>query len=132
MPGFLADTAMIEGIMAPRRTGGVTVAYFDVVAFVSKLEGMGVKLTAVPLADGTLRISRWITLAAAEHATQIQDLWASAIGENQAHIDLLATHLSRATPAPSSAMKAPDGISSAAAPAKSRSPLGPERQAAHQ
>jgi len=32
---------------------------FDVEAFIAKLAGMGMKLTAVPLADGTLKIYRW-------------------------------------------------------------------------
>jgi len=67
---------------------------FDVAAFVAKLERMGVKLTAIPLADGKLRINRWRMLHAVEHTQQIQDLWASQIGDNQARIDVLAAHLS--------------------------------------
>ena len=66
---------------------------FNVDAFVAKLERLGVKLTAIPLADGKLRINRWRMLHAAEHTKQIQDLWASEIGDNQARIDLLASHL---------------------------------------
>jgi hypothetical protein len=66
---------------------------FDVEAFVASLDRMGLKLTAVPLADGKKRVSRWRMLQAAEHAQQIQDLWASQIGDNQARIDLLAAHL---------------------------------------
>ena len=68
---------------------------FDVEAFVANLERMGVKLTAVPLADGKTRINRWRMLHAA-HAKQIDNLWASQIGENQARIDLLAAHLAGA------------------------------------
>ena len=71
---------------------------FDVEAFVTRLDRMGMKLTAVPLADGKLRISRWRMAGAVEHAQQIQDLWASQIGDNQERIDLLAAHLSRAAP----------------------------------
>ena len=66
---------------------------FDVEAFVVNLERMGVKLTAVPLADGKTRINRWRMLHAVDHAKQIDNLWASQIGENQARIDLLAAHL---------------------------------------
>jgi hypothetical protein len=69
---------------------------FDVEAFVANLERMGVKLTAVPLADGKTRINRWRMLHAVDHAKQIDTLWASQIGENQARIDLLAAHLARA------------------------------------
>jgi hypothetical protein len=66
---------------------------FDVEAFVANLERMGVKLTAVPLADGKTRINRWRMLHAVDHAKQIDNLWTSQIGENQARIDLLAAHL---------------------------------------
>jgi hypothetical protein len=66
---------------------------FDVVAFVAKLERLGVKLTAIPLADGKLRINRWRMLHAAEHTQQIQDLWVAEVGDDQARIDLLASHL---------------------------------------
>jgi hypothetical protein len=76
-------------------------AEFDVEAFISKLAGLGMKLTAVPLADGRVKIYRWRMMGAFEHATEIEALWASQIGNNQARIDLLASHLSSATgPAP--------------------------------
>jgi hypothetical protein len=68
---------------------------FDVEAFVAKLESLGVKLTAVPLADGTMRISRW-RMPNAVDASQIDSLWASQIGGNQARMDLLAAHLAPA------------------------------------
>ena len=71
---------------------------FDVEAFVARLDRMGMKLTAVPLADGKLRINRWRMMHSVEHAQQIEYLWASQIGDNQARIDLLAAHLSRAVP----------------------------------
>jgi hypothetical protein len=74
---------------------------FDAVAFVDKLERMGVKLTAIPLADGKLRINRWRMMHAAQNSQQIQDIWTSQIGENQARIDLLAAHLSRVAPSKS-------------------------------
>src|SRR3974377_130016 len=71
---------------------------FDVEAFVAKLESLGVKLTAVPLADGRTRINRW-RMPHAVDAIQIESLWASQVGNNQGRIDLLAAHL-----APASAM----------------------------
>ncbi len=71
---------------------------FDAEAFVARLERMGLKLTCVPLADGKVRINRWRMLNAGEHTQQIQDLWASQIGEDQARIDVLAAHLSRVAP----------------------------------
>jgi len=66
---------------------------FDIEAFVAKLERLGLRLTAVPLADGRLRVNRWRMLGAAENAKQIQDLWAAQVGDDQDHMDLLATHL---------------------------------------
>ena len=71
---------------------------FDAEAFVARLERMGLKLTCVPLADGKVRINRWRMLNAAEHTQQIQDLWASQIGDDQARIDVLAAHLARVAP----------------------------------
>jgi hypothetical protein len=69
---------------------------FDVEAFITKLDRMGMKLTAVPLADGKLRVSRWRMLNACEHAQQIQDLWSTQIGNDQERIDVLAAHLDKA------------------------------------
>jgi hypothetical protein len=66
---------------------------FDVAAFIAKLDDMGLRLSTVPLADGKLRVNRWRTLKATEHAQQIQDLWTTQIGNNQARMDLLAAHL---------------------------------------
>jgi hypothetical protein len=71
---------------------------FDVEAFITKLDRMGMKLTAVPLADGKLRVSRWYMLNATEHAQQIQDLWTTQIGNDQERIDILAAHLAKAAP----------------------------------
>ena len=73
---------------------------FDVAAFVAKLERMGVRLTSVPLADGKLRINRWRMLHAAENTKQIQDLWTSELGDNQARIDFLAAFLEARTATP--------------------------------
>ena len=69
---------------------------FDVEAFITQLDRMGMKLTAVPLADGKLRVSRWRMLDACEHAQQIQDLWSTQIGNDQERIDVLAAHLDKA------------------------------------
>jgi len=90
---------------------------FDIVAFVAKLDGMGVKLTAVPLADGTLRVNRWRMMGAAEHAQQIQDLWTSQIGDSQARVDLLAAHLSRVAPSTSVPSKMASRLRAASAAA---------------
>jgi hypothetical protein len=75
-------------------------AEFDVAAFVARLERMGVRLTAIPLADGKLRINRWRMLHAAENTQQIQDLWASQIGDDQARINLLAAFVNSRTATP--------------------------------
>ena len=71
-------------------------ADFDVEAFITTLDRMGMKLTAVPLADGKLRVNRWCMLNAAEHAQQIQDLWTTQIGNDRERIDVLAAHLANA------------------------------------
>lgn len=73
---------------------------FDVEAFVAKMDRMGLKLTAVPLADGKFRVNRWRTMEAVRHTQQIQDLWASQIGEDQKRIAMLAAHLTDAAGAP--------------------------------
>jgi hypothetical protein len=72
---------------------------FDVEAFVTKIEAMGMRLTAVPMADGKLRVYRWRLMAAFEHSHQIKALWKSQIGDDQARIDVLASRLAGA-PAP--------------------------------
>ena len=77
---------------------GIEMQEFDVEAFVAKLDEMGVKLTAVPLADGKFRVNRWRMMNAVEHSKQIQDLWTTQIGDNQDRIDQLAAHLSQAAP----------------------------------
>jgi hypothetical protein len=71
---------------------------FDVEAFITNLDRMGMILTAVPLADGKLRVSRWCMLNAAEHAHEIDDLWTTQIGNDQERIDVLAAHLAKAVP----------------------------------
>lgn len=68
-------------------------AEFDAAAFVAKLERMGMRLTAVPLADGKVRINRWHMMHAADNTKQIQSLWAHELGEDQARIDVLAAFL---------------------------------------
>jgi hypothetical protein len=73
-------------------------ADFDVEAFIRKLDGMGMKLTAVPLADGKFRVSRWCMMKANEHAQQIQDLWTRQIGDDQERVDVLAAHLAKLAP----------------------------------
>jgi len=96
---------------------------FDVEAFITKLDRMGVKLTAIPLADGKLRVNRWCMLSATEHAQQIRDLWTTQIGNDRERIDLLAEHLAKAA-----APEAADCISSA--PSRIDSPSIAEPNAA--
>ena len=72
---------------------------FDIATFVARMDRMGLKLTAVPLADGKYRLNRWRTMQAVENNQQIQDLWASQIGTNQNRIDQLASHLAQAAAA---------------------------------
>src|SRR5215831_8779444 len=91
-------------------------ADFDIEAFITKLDRMGMKLTAVALADGKLRVNRWCMLNAAEHAQQIQDLWTTQIGNDRQRIDVLAAHLANAA-----AEKAVDCISSVPLPIGSQS-----------
>ena len=97
-------------------------AEFDVTAFVAKMDGMGVKLTAVPLADGKVRVSRWRMMQSVENAKQAEDLWTSQIGNNQARIDVLAKHLTAQVP------PAPRGVLTQVPPAKgvSQSPPDPK------
>jgi hypothetical protein len=71
---------------------------FDVEEFVAEMDRMGLKLTAVRLADGKYQVSRWRMSGAFEHTKQIQDLWTSQIGDNQSRIDQLTAHLSQAEP----------------------------------
>jgi hypothetical protein len=59
---------------------------------------MGVKLTAIPLADGKLRVNRWCMLSATEHAQQIENLWITQIGDDRERIDILAAHLAKTAP----------------------------------
>jgi len=73
---------------------------FDVEAFVTQLDGMGLKLTAVPLADGKYRVNRWRTMDAVQHRQKIQDLWTSQIGNSQSRLDTLAAHLAQAAAKP--------------------------------
>jgi hypothetical protein len=68
---------------------------FDVEGFVAEMDRMGLKLTAVPLADGKYLVNRWRMSGAFEHAKQIEDLWTSQIGNNQSRIDQLAAYLSQ-------------------------------------
>jgi len=66
---------------------------FDVESFVAEMDRMGVKLTAVPLADGTVRVNRWRTMQAVEHGHRIDHLWGSQVGHDRARMETLAAHL---------------------------------------
>jgi hypothetical protein len=66
---------------------------FDIDAFITDLERLGVKLTTIPLPDGTYRVNRWRILEASAHAEQIERLWATHLGDNQTRMRLLADRL---------------------------------------
>jgi hypothetical protein len=72
-----------------------TMSEFDVDAFITKLERLGLKLTATRLLDGTYRVNRWRMPDAITHAQQIEDLWAKHIGDDKARMILLGTHVAR-------------------------------------
>jgi hypothetical protein len=73
-------------------------ADFNVEGFVAKMDSMGLKLTAVPLAGGKFRVNRWKMLQAVEHTKQIEDLWNEQVGGDQSRMDQLAAHLFQAEP----------------------------------
>jgi hypothetical protein len=73
--------------------GGGVMNAFDVESFVAEMDRMGVKLTALPLADGTVRVNRWRTMQAVEHGHKIDHLWGSQVGHDQARMETLAAHL---------------------------------------
>jgi hypothetical protein len=50
---------------------------FDAEGFVAAVEQLGLLLTAVRLADGTVRLNRWRTPDAVIHAQRIEALWAA-------------------------------------------------------
>jgi hypothetical protein len=101
------------------------VSDFDVEAFVSRLEGMGMKLTVVPLADGRFRVSRWCLMSAQEHAQQIQELWKVQIGDDQGRIDVLALHLAKKEPRETAGY-----VSSRPPPAAAQPVVAPDTEAA--
>jgi hypothetical protein len=68
---------------------------FDVDAFITELERLGLKLTATRLLDGTYRVNRWRMPDAITHAQQIEDLLATHIGDDKARTILLGAHLAR-------------------------------------
>jgi hypothetical protein len=73
----------------------MTMPEFDIDAFITELERLGLKLTATRLLDGTYRVNRWRMPDAITHAQQIEDLWAKHIGDGKARMILLGTHLAR-------------------------------------
>ena len=68
---------------------------FDIDAFITEVERLGLKLTATRLLDGTYRVNRWRMPDAITNAQQIEDLWAKHIGDDKARMILLGTHLAR-------------------------------------
>jgi hypothetical protein len=62
-------------------------------AFVAELERLGMRLTALRLADGTLKVYRWRMRGAKENSQELEKLWSSTIGEDRARNDLLAEYI---------------------------------------
>jgi hypothetical protein len=79
-------------------SGNTEMADFDAEEFITSLDGMGMKLTAIPLPDGRIRVSRWCMMNANEHTEQIHELWTRQIGDDQDRINVLAAHLTSRTP----------------------------------
>jgi hypothetical protein len=98
---------------------------FDAAGFVAKMDGMGLKLTAVPLADGRYRLNRWRTMQAFEHGQQINDLWASQIGTDLGRIDLLTAHLAQVAAAKPKPADTPPAPLPASMPSPAAAPLAP-------
>ena len=70
---------------------------FDPAAFTSEIEGAGLKLTAIPLADGNYRVSRW-SMGSTDRS-RIERIWAQ-ICDNEKHLEQLARHLACRPPGP--------------------------------
>jgi hypothetical protein len=68
---------------------------FDPEGFVAAIERLGLVLTAVPLADGSVRLNRWRTADAVINAHRIEALWAAQIGENPDRVRELAAYVLR-------------------------------------
>jgi hypothetical protein len=66
---------------------------FDIDAFITELERLGVKLTTIRLPDGTYRVNRWRMPDAIVHTEQIERLWATHIGDSKSRTMLLADRL---------------------------------------
>jgi hypothetical protein len=85
--------AAMSGTCCGAGSGGRNMNAFDAESFVAEMDRMGVKLTAVPLADGTVRVNRWRTMNAVEHGHKIDHLWGLRIGHDQTRMETLAAHL---------------------------------------
>jgi hypothetical protein len=66
---------------------------FDIEAFLAELDRLGMRLTALRLADGSLKIYRWRMSGARDNAREIEKLWNSTIGPDRTRNDLVAEHL---------------------------------------
>ena len=73
---------------------------FDPEEFATAVERLGLLLTAVPLADGSVRLNRWRTADAIIIAHRIEALWAAQIGEDPDRARELAAYIMRRSSAP--------------------------------
>jgi hypothetical protein len=71
----------------------IAMSDFDVDAFITELDRLGLRLTAMPLPDGTYRVNRWRTADAIAHAQEIERLWGTHIGDDKTRMRLLADRL---------------------------------------
>jgi hypothetical protein len=84
--------------MRLRSITSLNMPQLGVEAFVANIERLGVRLSATRLADGRMRLNRWRTPDAVINAQQIEDLWASQIGDSAERIDELTKYLLRRPP----------------------------------
>jgi hypothetical protein len=77
------------------QSSGSDMPEFDIDAFITEVERLGLKLSATRLLDGSYRVNRWRMPDAISNAPQIEDLWAKHIGDDKARMNLLGTHLAR-------------------------------------
>jgi hypothetical protein len=73
---------------------------FDPEGFAAAVERLGLRLTAVRLADGSVRLNRWRTADAVINARRIEALWAAQIGENLDRVRELAAYIMRRSSPP--------------------------------
>jgi uncharacterized protein involved in outer membrane biogenesis len=72
-------------------------ADFNVDDFVATIERLGLLLAAVPLSDGTVRLTQWRMPDAVIHAQEIENLWTTQVGDQPDRIEQIAAHVMQRT-----------------------------------